>query len=178
MATKRKTRTEQILTILKILAWMAFLGFVVKAGAYFLSYLISCYEPESAKNLYKGYSLYELFQYNFGFYSLMVLVIVALSSMKAVVWYMVAKMISKIELRNPFTKDVAHRLEYISYFLFITAGVALIGSIYSGWLEKTVGNLHERISPGEFLFMAGLVFIISQIFKRGVEIQNENDLTV
>jgi hypothetical protein len=33
-------------------------------------------------------------------------------------------------------------------------------------------------NAGEFLFMAGLVFIISPIFKRGVELQSENELTV
>jgi hypothetical protein len=30
----------------------------------------------------------------------------------------------------------------------------------------------------EFIFMAGVVFIMSQAFKRGVEIQSDNDLTI
>lgn len=30
----------------------------------------------------------------------------------------------------------------------------------------------------EFVFMAGVVFVMSQIFKKGVEIQTENELTV
>ncbi len=30
----------------------------------------------------------------------------------------------------------------------------------------------------EFLFMAGIIFIIALIFKRGVEIQSENELTI
>ncbi|MBL0099480.1 MAG: DUF2975 domain-containing protein [Saprospiraceae bacterium] len=29
-----------------------------------------------------------------------------------------------------------------------------------------------------FLMMAAIVFVISQIFNKGLEIQNENDLTV
>ncbi|MBN2635649.1 MAG: DUF2975 domain-containing protein [Prolixibacteraceae bacterium] len=38
--------------------------------------------------------------------------------------------------------------------------------------------MNDSWNTGPFLFMAGLVFVISQIFKRGVEIQSENDLTV
>jgi hypothetical protein len=30
----------------------------------------------------------------------------------------------------------------------------------------------------EYLFIAGMIYIISQIFKRGIEIQEENNLTV
>jgi hypothetical protein len=29
-----------------------------------------------------------------------------------------------------------------------------------------------------FLMMAAILFIISQVFKKGIELQNENDLTV
>ena len=45
------------------------------------------------------------------------------------------------------------------------------------WVLLT-GELHGNWISGEFIFMVGLVFIISQVFKRGVEIQAENDLTV
>jgi hypothetical protein len=40
-------------------------------------------------------------------------------------------------------------------------------------------GLHRYLGgTGEFLFLAGIVFVIAQIFKRGIEIQTENELTV
>ncbi|RYY11044.1 MAG: DUF2975 domain-containing protein, partial [Chitinophagaceae bacterium] len=49
---------------------------------------------------------------------------------------------------------------------------------YTSWLLKKTGQLYGSLLSGEFIFMVGLVYIISKIFKRGVEIQTENDLTI
>lgn len=79
---------------------------------------------------------------------------------------------------NPFKMEVAHTLERISYVLFGTWVVGKVGNAYTGWLLKITGELFGSWVSGEFVLMAGLVYIISQVFKRGVEIQNENELTV
>jgi hypothetical protein len=54
---------------------------------------------------------------------------------------------------------------------------AMIYNIHVGILEKVYGIAASYIS-GDFLFLAGVVFIFAQMFKRGVEIQHENELTV
>jgi hypothetical protein len=74
--------------------------------------------------------------------------------------------------------EVANTLERISYVLFGTWIVGMLSSAYSAWLMKTTGETFVNYVSGEFIFVAGLVFIISQVFKRGVEIQSENELTV
>jgi len=98
--------------------------------------------------------------------------------LKASVWWMVVKLINKIKLANPFTREIAHSLEFISYLLFAVWVLSATAGGFSAWVEKMDGNLKISWNHEQFLFMAGLVFIISQIFKRGVEIQSENDLTV
>ena len=70
--------------------------------------------------------------------------------------------------------------------LFVTLGgifvvsalIGVLNNAYMRWLTKTTGEFYERGTTEEFMFMAGLVFIISQVFRRGVEIQSENELTV
>lgn len=173
-----KTRTGQILTVLNILAWVAFIGYAIEAGATLTTYIVSCFNAESAKDLYKGLNLYSLRQYNFWHYTLSVSFIVALSIMKSFVWLLVAKTISKVNLKNPFTMEVAHTLEKISYILFGTWLVEMLNSAHISWLMKLTGELYGSWGSSEFIFMAGLVFVISQVFKRGVEIQSENELTV
>jgi hypothetical protein len=53
--------------------------------------------------------------------------------------------------------------------------------LYNGhaeWLSKRIAGLQENLISGEFILLAGVVFVFSQIFKKGVEIQSENELTI
>ena len=178
MRFKVKTKTQQILTVMKILAWVAFFGFVVKAGAYFFSYISSFNNPQSAKEIYQDLNLFQLRQESFLLYSSLLAFMLIMTLLKAAVWFMIAKLIDKIKLENPFSLEVAHQLEYVSYSLFTIWVLAVTGGGFVAWLGERAGSLNDTWNTGEFLFIAGLVFIISQIFKRGVEIQEEQNLTV
>jgi hypothetical protein len=48
--------------------------------------------------------------------------------------------------------------------------------IESGYKVSLIEEYWDNIAA--FLMMAAIVFVISQIFNKGIEIQNENDLTV
>lgn len=174
----KHSKTENILMVMKVLAWLAVAGFIVQAGAILISYGVSWVNPDGARNLYNGLDLYKLRQLNFNYYTSVVSFMVALLLLKSFVWFLVTRTLSKISLSNPFTMDVARRLEKISYVLMGTWIVGVLSNIYSNWLLKKTGQLFESTSVDELFFMAGLVFIISQVFKRGVEIQSENELTV
>ena len=178
MEIKVNTRTEQILTVLKILAWIAFFGFVVKAGTYLFSTVSSCWNPESAKNIYQGLDLFTLRHDSTSLFLILIFFLLLITVLKAIVWWMVAKLIGKIKIENPFSMEVAHQLEYISYSLFTIWVLSVSGGGFVAWLGEKAGHLNDSWNTGPFLFMAGLVFVISQIFRRGVEIQSENDLTV
>lgn len=173
-----KTKTTQILAVLQIIAWVAFIGFAVEAGIILVSFGVSSVNPEGAKNLYKGLDLYNLRQFNYWYYTLTVSFMVTLSIMKSFVWYLAMTTLKKINLMNPFKMEVAQTLERISYVLFGTWIVGTVSSANTSWLMKITGELYGSWDSGEFVFMAGLVFIISQVFKRGVEIQSENELTI
>jgi len=101
-----------------------------------------------------------------------------LYALKSYVWYLVIKTLSHLKLTNPFKMETAQKLEKISYTLFSTWIAGMVSSAHTAWLEKVTDGVQADYVSGEFIFMAGLVFIISQVFKRGVEIQSENELTV
>ena len=69
-------------------------------------------------------------------------------------------------------------LQTISYFLGSIWLLMQVGNGQTRWLSKQAGLSLQDWNGAEFLFVAGLVFIVSQIFKRGVEMQSENELTV
>jgi len=178
MEFKTQTRTGQILTVMNILAWVAFIGFAIEAGAILFSYFFSVMSAEGARNIYKGVDLYNLRQYSFWHYTGTVSFMVAFPIMKSYISYLMITVLSKINLASPFKMETAIRLEKISIQLFGMWLVGMLNSAHMTWLMKATGELYGNYVSSESIFMAGLVFIVSQVFKRGVEIQAENDLTV
>jgi len=76
--------------------------------------------------------------------------------------------------------EVENKLGRIAYLLF---GVWLVSSVfwktYMYYLSKTTGiQLLTNSNGDEYFFMACMIYIISQVFKRGIEIQEEIQLTV
>ena len=173
-----KTITEKILNIMLVLTWIAFIGLMVEAGILLVSYVITCIKPEITKNLYLGSNLYELMQLGFWNYSIKVYFMFSLLGMKAFIAFLVIKTLSKVNLVNPFTAAVSQRIALISYVLLATWFVSLLNHVHANWILQQMGKPEADFAAREFLFIAGLVFILSQIFKRGVEIQAENEMTV
>jgi hypothetical protein len=105
---------------------------------------------------------------------------IAVSALKAFIWYVVFELLSKLKLQTPFSIAVEKKLERIAYLLL---AVWIVSSIfwktYMHYLSQATGiQLPANNTGDEYLFMAGIIYIISQVFKRGIEIQEENELTV
>ncbi|WP_153797900.1 DUF2975 domain-containing protein [Foetidibacter luteolus] len=173
-----KTKTEQILAAMNVLSWVVFFGLLVKAGAIIFSYVVSISNPEAAKNLYMGLDLYSIRQHDLWQYTGTVSLMVTLLILEAYVAFLVTRVLSKIKLASPFTMEISRILEKISYLILLVWVTAMLYNAHVKWLSKTIGMARENFISGEFIFLAGVVFIFSQVFKKGVEIQSENELTV
>ena len=173
-----KKKTESILAAMNVLSWVVFIGLLIKAGVILISYGVSIGNPEAAKNLYRGMDLYNIRKFDLWHYTTMVSFIVAIILLEVYIAFLVIKVLSKVKLSNPFTTEVSKCLEKISYFILGVWVVSMLFNIHISWLSKSIDGLKDHLVPGEFIFLAGVVFIFSQIFKKGVEIQSENELTV
>lgn len=173
-----KTQTERILMVMNILTWVVFIGLAIQAGAILVSYGVSIVNPAASKHLYKEIDLSSLKQFGFWHYTLIVSFMVAMAALKSYVAYLVIKVLSEIKMVNPFTMEIARMLERISYFIFGVWIITLFYDLHIAWLAKQEVGMKENYNSGEFIFLAGVVYVISQIFKKGVEIQSENELTV
>jgi hypothetical protein len=173
-----KTRTTQLLRVLKIVAWVAFVGYLIQAGAMLLSFGVSFVNPDASADIYKGLDLQDLRDYSVGHYGIQVGFRMIIALLKASVAFLVIKAIGQLDIDHPFKIEIADLLEQISFVLLATWAIGVAHVAYSKWLAKFTDEFYGTVISIEFIFMAGLVFIIAQIFKRGVEIQNENELTV
>jgi hypothetical protein len=174
-----KIRTTVILQVLRLLALLAFVGFTIEAGSIIISFIVSFFNPDAAKNLYKGLDLYGLKAYGEWAYDIAVVFLFGIAALKAQVWQKVMNMLSHLKMDNPFQPQMMQFLTRVSNILIAIWATGFLYNILALFVNKRAGEeLLQVIDSDNFLFMAGLVFIITQVFKRGMEIQSENELTV
>ena len=167
---------------LYIVAWLIFVGLSIEAGGLIVNFFFSLYKPEVVQNLYQKLDLTEMYKESkmafFGIYSF----ILFISILKAVLFYIVIRLMHKMDLKKPFNSFVANQIFQISYY---TISIGLFSHI----ARQSAKNLmhHGFVTDGlnqfwpdsqAFILMGAVVYIIATIFKKGVDLQNENDLTV
>lgn len=167
---------------LYIVAWLIFVGLSIEAGALLVNFFFSLYKPEFVQNLYQKLDLSEMYENSklafFGIYSFILII----SILKACLFYKVISLMHKMDLSKPFNTFVSRQISQISYF---TLSIGLLSYI-ARQLAKNL--MHHGFVPDSlsqfwagsqaFILMGAVIYIIATIFKKGVDIQNENDLTV
>ncbi len=176
-----KTKTETILKISKILAFMGVIWYSIMWGSQITTLAASFINPDWAKRTYEvDLNIFSIREYSIAFYVYAMCLNIAVSALKALIWYVVFVLLSKLKLQTPFSMEVEKKLERIAYLLLAVWIVSnVFWNIYIYYLSQSTGvQLATNSSGDEYLFMACMMYIISQIFKRGIEIQEENQLTV
>ena len=167
---------------LYIVAWLIFVGLSIEAGGLIVNFFFSLYKPDFVQNLYQKLDLTEMYKDSrlvfFGIYSF----ILTISILKACLFYTVIRLMHKMDLSKPFNTFVARQISQISYY---TLSIGLLSYIARQFATNLMhhgfvtDNLAQFWPDSQaFILMGAVIYIIATIFKKGVDIQNENDLTV
>lgn len=167
---------------LYIVAWLIFVGLSIEAGGILVNFVFSIYKPEFVQHLYQKLDLSEMYKNSkmvfYGVYSFILII----SILKAWLFYIVIRLMHKMDLAKPFNHFVATQIALISYF---TLSIGLLSYIARHLMKNLMhyGFVTDNLSPfwadsQAFIIMGAVIYIIATIFKKGVAIQNENDLTV
>ena len=170
-------KTKNILKLMYILSWIVFIGLCIKTGIIIVSYLNSIGNPRIAENLYAGLNLSEYYNHSFKQYTFIVSYKVALLATEAYITFLVTKLLSSLNLEKPFNLNVQKLMQSISYSIFNLWIIAILHNSHVRFLAKKF-NFSLGLFSSDFIFLAGVIFIFAQIVKRGIEIQNENELTI
>jgi hypothetical protein len=175
-----KTQTEKILQVLRIVAWIAFIGSSIIFGLIIATIVLSYIAPDSKINFSSiTINQAKLRESHLIEYLFIVSFTVILALMNIQLWKKVKGILYKINLKKPFSMEIAIILEKIGYILLSIWIIEFMADSYTDYLSKHIDGIEKGYKISFFyLFNAGIVYIISQIFKRGVEIQEENELTV
>jgi len=176
------TTNNFVFTALKIVVWVIFVGLCIEAGGLIVNFIISLYKPEIIKNLYQKLDLSQMYNRSkwafFGVYSF----ILVIALLKAYLFYIVIRLISKLDLSKPFNSFVAEQITQMSY---CTLSIGLLSYIARETSKNLLHHGYEINTLDQFwgdsqafILMAAVIYVIATIFAKGVEIQNENDLTV
>lgn len=167
---------------LSILAWIIFVGLCVEAGGLLINFIFSLFNPDFVQNLYQKLDLSAMYgRSKWAFFS-MYSFILTIALLKAILFYVVIILVTKIDLTKPFNSFVSKQITHISYYTFAIGLLSYIAKMVTKHLQKR-GFEIDTLNPfwvdsEAFILMAAIVYVIATIFKKGIELQNENELTI
>ncbi len=181
-----KFSTKQILRFLNILAWIIFVGLCIDAGGiFFNSIFIHFVNSSAATQSWKGVDLSGLYNFNTGHFFVETTLMSIVMIMKAILFYVIVKVLhfEKLDVSHPFSTVVRKSISKLSYVALGIGLFSILGLKYTNWLVEQgvqMSNVKELRFGGAdvWLFMSVILFVIAQIFKSGIELQEENDLTI
>ena len=167
---------------LHIVAWVIFVGLCIEAGGMLVNFIFSLYRPDLVHHLYQKLDLSQMYEAShlayFGVYGL----VLSISILKAVLFYLVVRMMHQMDMSRPFNHYVSGQILKMSYY---TLSIGILSYAARKIADKLmhrgfgVDQLDPFWTDGQaFIIMGAIIYIIAVIFNKGVEIQIENDLTV
>lgn len=179
---KEKWTQQPTLMLITVIIWSIFIGLCIQAGTLLFTFTYSFFNPIVAQDLYEGLNLYTLLQQEVWFYGGIVTLILSIAILKAQLFYTMIRIFLKIDLVHPFSKEIAKQISRLSYIAFEIGIFIFFTNSSASWLTKRgfeVDGVQSFLSGAfEYFLLSALIFAIAQVFKRGVEIQAENELTV
>ncbi|MFZ4456287.1 MAG: DUF2975 domain-containing protein [Bacteroidales bacterium] len=181
-----KITPKQILKVLHVVSWIIFIGLCIEAGGILTNVFFTLViNANAASNFWGEINLLSLVSYDKGHFMTITFLMSIVAILKVILFYLIVKILhdKKIDFSQPFNNDVTRFIANISY---IAVGIGLFsqwGAKYTDWLVTkgvTMPNLQNLHFEGAdvWMFMGIVLLVIVQIFKRGVEIQSENELTI
>jgi hypothetical protein len=182
-----KITTNQILKGLQILSWIIFIGLCIEAAAIAVNTFISLFiNPLGANNFWEGADyLSSLYNFDYDHFLVITLTMTIVAVLKAIMFYIILKLFldKKLNIFKPFSLDLRRFILNLAYSSLAIGLFSYSGFKYSLWLtkqgfEKADVQILHLAGADVWLFMSVILFVIGQIVKKGIEIQNENDLTI
>lgn len=181
-----KTSTMKILTVLHVLSWIIFIGVCIEAGTFiFSAFSTMLLNPEGAKHLYHQVDLSALYYYDRGYFLIETILMSIVAILRAIIFYLIIQLLyeKKLDMSKPFSPALGRFTIRIAYLSLLTGLFSFWGAKYAAWFVMQGVQMPDveylRLGGADvWLFMGVTLFVIAQVFKRGIEIQSENELTV
>ncbi|MHA8067383.1 hypothetical protein V7S76_11985 [Aquirufa sp. ROCK2-A2] len=181
-------KSDLLLKVLHVISWIIFVGLCIDSGGQIVNAFVCLFmNPAAAAHFWGGLNLDPLYQFDQSHFVTLVVLMIIVSLLKSILFYLTVFLFHKkqLNLSAPFNETLG---KYIMNFSFLAFGIGLFsywGNNFSNWLNIASEGL---VSPSQqssqfegadvWLFMGVILIIFALIFKKGIEIQSDNDLTI
>lgn len=181
-----KISSNLMFKILLVLCCIIFIGLCIEAGGFIFNTIYTMFvNPIASSYFWKGIDFSTLYNYDKGYFVVIASIMSIVAILKAIMFYLIIKVLlnKELSISKPFNNLVR---KFILIVAYITIGIGFFSSMgfnYITWLtEKGVvfpDTKNLSIDGADvWYFMGVTLFVIAYVFKRGIEIQSENDLTI
>lgn len=179
-------QTDFAFKALNVISWILFIGICIEAGSFIFGMISTLVlRPAGTEHLWIQADLRNLYNYNVSHFVTLNMLMIVAASLKALMFYFIVDMLydKKLNLSKPFNELTG---KFISRLAYLALAIGLFS--YQG--AKFASNLlgqgvkipdvqHLRLAGADvWIFMGVTLLVIAQLFKRGIEMQRENDLTI
>lgn len=178
-------KTSQTLGILRTGAQIMYFWAFIRA-LYIVTLFVRNFNPPAEAVPYNSVpnGLYYLRTHELAGYVNFLLLALVMVGLNLLLWKTVKDVLEKIRLDDPFTRPVSSKISNISYILLGGWLVILVGEFGLNYIrgirgiERVLDTFVGFDSDMTYLLCAGVVYIVAQIFRHGVELQQEKELTI
>lgn len=175
-------KTKSVISFLNVICYIIFIGLCIQTGTLVFNLIFEHFKPELYAKLYLQLGLKETYDSNIYVYNTLMISAILISGLKAFLFYTVILLIKKLNIDQPFSENVQKLISKISIQILVIGILGILAhALTESFIAKgfSIGIIEKYWSDGEsFLLFAAVAFVIAHIFKKGIEIQQENDLTV
>ena len=179
-------RLTGILKFLNVLSWIVFIGLCIEAGGFiFNTFFVLLINPVGAEKFWTGIDLSAIHAHDQHQFLLIVAIMIMVSILKAFLFYLIVKIFhdKHLDLVHPFNKTLG---KYLFNLAYVSLGIGALSYLGSKILAQVLSHnvsvpSMEQLHIGgtEVWFIMGItLYVFAQIFRKGIELQAENDLTV
>lgn len=171
-----------MLTLLYIISWIIFIGVSIEAGSFITNAIFTLTgNGEKAEQI----GLENLYAFNPAYYVIIIVIMTIVAVMRAILFYLIIKLLhdKKFQMTQPFNSKTGRFIFNVSY---LAAGIGISSFWGAKYVESFVkqgaqmpGIQTLRLGGADaWLFIGATLLVIAHLFKRGIEIQTENELTI
>lgn len=179
-------KTDYLLKALHVLAWIIFVGVSIEATAFITSTVATlALSPEQAAKFWRLADLSALYKHNETHFITLSSLVVIVAVLKAIMFYIIVMFFynKNFNLSKPFSDTTRRMLLKLTY---LTLGIGLFSSWGANFSDRLVAEgvqipdtRNMKLGGADvWLFMSMVLAVLASIFKKGIEMQNENELTV
>lgn len=175
-------KTDLVTKFLHVISWIIFIGLCIQTGTLIFNYTFIQFHVFEVEKLYLILDLTKLFEQDEVLFGLLFSLAIGVTGMKAYTFFLITQIFENLNLHKPFSEKISTLISNISYYIFF---VGILGAFSHEFQQGLLKRGYDVAEAGQYwndydayLMMAAVVFVIAQIFKKGLELQSENDLTV